>query len=67
MKLGTITSIVKDRGFGFIATPGSEDCFFHMGELVGMDFDDQLIERRVEFDMYVTERGPKARNVKAAE
>ncbi len=66
---GTITKVVAVKGFGFIARPGeSKDTFFHFTDLDGtLRFGEALLERRVEFDMIDTARGPKAVNVRAAD
>ncbi len=62
---GTITRVILDKGFGFIEAAGqSRDVFFHRNSLVGgIEFDATLIERRVEFNLIGTEKGPAAYNV----
>lgn len=62
---GIVCNIVSARGFGFIATTGQPDCFFHMHDLVGLDFDETLRERRVRYDIVTTSKGPRAANVQA--
>ena len=68
---GTITRLAKDGGnYGFIHEkngPLRSSVFFHRAGLVGLVFDEQLIERRVVFELTDTPRGPKAVNVRAAE
>ena len=65
---GHITTLKLDRGFGFIcpAEPGP-DCFFHFRQLVGLEFDEQLTGRRVEYDVTTHPRTgrPCATNVRA--
>ena len=70
MPSGTIKSIVEDRGFGFIepSEPG-EDIFFHMSELeYGMEWCDQLLMFRVDYDLRLDQRSGKYRasNVRPA-
>ena len=68
MYQGCITSIKLDRGFGFISSPGQPDAFFHHQELRGdLEFDEQLMERRVQFDLLMTSKGPRANNVRPAD
>ncbi len=65
---GTIVSIRLDKGFGFIFTKvGEPDIFFHCNDLVELPFDEQLHERRVEFDVIGTAKGDRAVNVRVAE
>jgi cold shock protein len=62
---GTIARIVVDRGFGFVQSPDSDrDLFFHAKDLVGLDFDELLLERRVQFEVEQTDRGPRARRIR---
>jgi CspA family cold shock protein len=58
----------EDRGFGFIRpSGGGDEVFFHATDLVGLDFDPLLYERRVRFDIVDSPKGPRAANVQAAE
>jgi cold shock CspA family protein len=41
--------------------------FFHVRNLVGLPFDEQLIGRRVEFGIEQSDKGPRAINVMAEE
>lgn len=67
VETGTITKIIADKGFGFIALKESADVFFHRSALdPQLEFGEQLIERRVEFNLVNTERGMKAGNVRPA-
>ena len=69
MNSGTIVALVLDRHFGFIhERTGQPDIFFHASDLVdGLEYDEQLHQRRVEFDVIETPKGPRAANVRAAE
>jgi len=59
MACGTVVRVVDGKGFGFISQGiGRPDIFFHFSRLVGLDFDESLLERRVEFE---TEEGPDGR------
>jgi cold shock CspA family protein len=65
---GTITALKLEQGYGFIASPGQPDTFFHCTSLAdGLAFDEQLTELRVEFDITTTGKGPRAVNVRRAE
>ena len=65
MHEGTITRLVLDRGFGFIAFPNEPDAFFHQKDLVDLEWTDQLTELRVRCDLISTSKGPRAKNVRA--
>jgi CspA family cold shock protein len=67
METGTIITLHVDRGFGFIYHQrGGADLFFHANELVDLEFNEQLKERRVQFEIRQTPKGPRAYNVTAA-
>lgn len=67
MNEGTVCFLKLESGFGFIRTPRrAKDTFFHMKELIGLDFDETLIEQRVVFDIVETPKGPQAVNIRAA-
>lgn len=66
MHEGTVKTVVVDRGFGFIAEANGPDIFFHVSDVVGMEFDESLIERRVMFDVTTSPKGPRATNVRPA-
>ena len=52
MASGTIKSLVKDRGFGFIQpNGGSNDVFFHTSSLPEGTYDSLVEGQRVEFDV----------------
>jgi CspA family cold shock protein len=68
MHRGTIINIIVGKGYGFIhERTGQPDIFFHANELNGLEFDERLKERRVQFDVVQTDKGPRACNVQAAE
>lgn len=57
---GTVKT-VRNAGFGFIRTDERTEVFFHRTALVGgLEFNEQLVERRVRFQVISTERGPRA-------
>ena len=58
-------TIRDDKGFGFIHADGT-DYFFHASDLIDLDFDEQLKERRVTFNVTTTPKGLRARNIQAA-
>ena len=61
---GTIKTLVKDRGFGFIAREGeTKDLFFHSKELKGVTFDELKEGDAVTFDVVEGDKGPAATNV----
>ncbi len=52
MTTGSITRIVRDRGFGFIkATEGTEELFFHSSSVEQSTFDELNEGEKVEFDI----------------
>jgi len=61
---GTIKTLVRDRGFGFIAAEGlPKDLFFHSKALVGVDFMSLNEGDAVSFDQEDSAKGPNAVNV----
>jgi CspA family cold shock protein len=67
MATGTIKRVVADRGFGFIATDGEKEYFFHRNSLEApLDFDRLNGGERVEFDVEESPKGPRANKVRAA-
>jgi len=69
MARGTIKSLIRDRGFGFIL-PGEEqaerkDLFFHRSDVRGSGFEALRIGQQVEYNLGTDERRgtPKATNV----
>ncbi len=62
--VGVITTVVSDRGFGFIKTDHG-DVFFHVSALRGLEFGDQLVELNVQFEVEQAAKGLRAVNVRA--
>ena len=63
---GTIKTIIKDKGFGFI-TPdeGEDEVFFHRSKLAPTVYFEDLREGdEVEFLIRLGEKGPQAFNLK---
>lgn len=61
MAEGTIKRLT-DRGFGFIATGGEKDIFFHMSSVNGR-FEDLREGQRVSYEEGHGPKGPRAENV----
>ena len=67
MMTGTIKTLIKDKGFGFIAREGeAKDLFFHSKELVGVTFDELKEGDTVSFEVTQSEKGPAATQVSKA-
>ena len=69
---GTVSSVVADRGFGFIADADGREFFFHRSSLQATDFEELAEGVAVEFEVGqepADERGerPRAVNVRLAE
>ena len=64
---GTIKTLVKERGFGFITREGeAKDLFFHSNELNGVAFDELKEGDAVTFEVIDGDKGPSAKNVSRA-
>jgi CspA family cold shock protein len=64
---GTIKTLVKDRGFGFIAREGeAKDLFFHSKELNGVMFDELKEGDTLSFEVVDGPKGLSATNVTRA-
>jgi len=67
---GTITRLIKDRGFGFIKASGATDeVFFHRTALAEGIFDQLAEGQSVEFDVEPDPRNPqrsRAANVRVS-
>ncbi len=64
---GTIKTLVKDRGFGFIAREGeTKDLFFHSKDLQGVMFDELKEGDTLSFEVQDGQKGPSAVNVTRA-
>lgn len=67
MFVGTVCKVILDKGYGFIRLPGSQDVFMHSYDVCDeIDWGEQLVERRVEFELEHSHKGPRAVNVRAA-
>jgi CspA family cold shock protein len=59
MAKGTIKTLMKDRGFGFIQQEGGgEDVFFHSSSLPPGSYDSLQLGQSVEFDVESDPRNP---------
>jgi cold shock CspA family protein len=66
MSEGTVSHVVLQRGFGFIRQTAGPDLFFHCHDVCDdLAFDDQLVERRVAFNVQSTPKGLRAVDVTA--
>jgi CspA family cold shock protein len=63
MAEGTIKRLT-DKGFGFIATGGDKDLFFHSSDLVGVRYEELREGQRVSYTEGRGPKGPRAENVK---
>jgi cold shock protein len=61
---GTVKWFNDEKGFGFI-TPenGAKDCFVHHSAIQASGFKSLADGDKVEFDMVIEAKGPKAQNV----
>ena len=67
MTTGTIKKVISDRGFGFIAAEDAKEYFFHRDGLdSSLNFDRLIGGERVEFEVEVSPKGPRATKVRAA-
>jgi len=62
MAEGTIKRLT-DKGFGFIATGGDKDMFFHSSSLVGVSYEELQEGQRVTYTEGQGPKGPRAENV----
>jgi cold shock protein len=60
---GRVKRIVRERGFGFIASDQGIEFFFHRSALAQGVFDTLVEGERVTFDGGQTDKGPRAANV----
>jgi CspA family cold shock protein len=67
MVTGSIKRLVRERGFGFIVGDDGQEYFFHRGGLDNtLEFDALNGGERVTFDVERSEKGLRARQVRAA-
>ncbi len=61
---GTIKTILREKGFGFISREGeAKDLFFHSKELKGVTFDELKEGDTVSFEIVDGPKGPAATGV----
>lgn len=64
---GTIKTILREKGFGFISREGeAKDLFFHSKELKGVAMDELKEGDTVSFEVVDGPKGPAATNVSKA-
>lgn len=63
MATGTIKTLIRERGFGFITAEDGREIFFHRTGLVSADFDSLHEGDKVEFEVETGPKGPRATNV----
>ena len=67
MLTGSVKKVVFERGFGFIVADDGQEYFFHRSGLdSSLDFDRLGAGERVSFDVERSDKGPRARQVRAA-
>jgi len=66
MATGTIKTLIRDRGFGFIAAEDGTEIFFHRSDLVGMEMEQLSEGQQVEFEVGRGPKGPRAERVRTA-
>ncbi|UCG94591.1 MAG: cold shock domain-containing protein [Candidatus Aerophobus sp.] len=64
MTKGTIRRVMRDRGYGFIATEDGKNIFFHRTALRGLRFDSLREGQLVEFEVTTGPKGPRAIGVR---
>jgi CspA family cold shock protein len=63
---GTIKRLVRDKGFGFVASDSGDEYFFHSSACVGVRFDDLHEGQPITFDARQGPKGPRAENIRVA-
>ncbi len=64
---GTVKKVVADRGFGFITAEDGQEYFFHRSGLdSSLSFEQLTADERVSFEVERSDKGPRARQVRAA-
>ncbi|MCH7761730.1 cold shock domain-containing protein [candidate division TA06 bacterium] len=63
MTKGTIKTLIRHRGFGFINAEDGREIFFHQSGLVKGDFDSLNEGDKVEFEVEKGDKGPRAINI----
>ena len=67
MAKGTIRRLIRDRGYGFIATEDGKDVFFHRTALRDPRFDFLEEGQSVEFEVETGPKAPRAVDVRVKE
>jgi CspA family cold shock protein len=64
---GTVKKVVAERGFGFISAEDGQEYFFHRSGLdSSLSFENLATDERVSFEVENSDKGPRARQVRAA-
>ena len=63
MPIGKVKWFNDAKGYGFIATEGSEDVFVHFSAISGDGYRSLQEGAEVEFDIVKDAKGPRAANV----
>ena len=64
---GTVKKIVAERGFGFITAEDGQEYFFHRSGLdSSLTFENLTGDEHVSFEIERSDKGPRARQVRAA-
>lgn len=63
MTKGTIKTLIRNRGFGFISAEDGREIFFHRSGFVKGDFDALNEGDAVEFEVEKGDKGPRATNI----
>jgi CspA family cold shock protein len=61
---GTIKTLRAEKGFGFIRDDAGKEFFFHESAIYGEGIDKLREGDRVEFEVGVGPKGPRAENVR---
>jgi CspA family cold shock protein len=61
---GTITRLVSEKGFGFVAATDGSEYFFHQSACTNARFDDLREGQAVTFERGQGPKGPRAEDVK---
>ncbi|HVC18769.1 MAG TPA: cold shock domain-containing protein [Vicinamibacterales bacterium] len=64
MTTGTITRLMRDKGFGFIRDGAGVEYFFHRSSVQGEAFDTLREGEQVEFQPGRSDKGPRAEDVR---